>query len=816
MIRKTFNPGWYVRKEGQPGPGLGPLTLPHDAMIAEQRGPGVKNGHNSGYFPGGIYHYRKSFAVPPEWRTKTVFFEFEGVYMNSEVRLNGQLIGGRPSCYANFYVAAECHLRFGQENLLEVSAHNEREPNSRWYTGSGIYRNVNLLLGGRVHILPDGFKLTAREIQPERTLVEAALALANQGVESRTVRVAVDLRAPDGALAARQETGAILRPGESVGLRLALAVENPELWSPEQPSLYTCRVQVLAGEEAIDEAEETIGLRTLELDARRGLRINGRELKLRGACIHHDNGVIGSCTLEDAEERRVRILKASGFNAIRSAHNPLSRAMLAACDRLGMLVVDELTDVWLTPKTAQDGAQYFREWWQRDLEAMVAKDYNHPCVILYSTGNEIPGISTPEGLDWNRRLAEKVRELDATRFVIHSINGWHLLTAALAGKSRSVGAPEDDPRRATSGFTNPLMRLVNRFMDQVLALPWVDWGSREVFAALDVAGYNYMSGRYALDGKRYPQRVICGSESFPPEIARNWRRVKAMPHVIGDFSWTGWDYLGEAGLCTWQYGRNQAKYKPYPCLLADSAIIDITGHRQAQSYLHEIVWGLRQEPYLAVRPLNHAGEPLSKSVWRGTDAIPSWTWPGCESRRAEVEVYADAEEVELRLNDRTIGRKPAGERCGFKASFRVPYQPGELCAIAYGRDGQEIGRTVLRTAGPELRLHVQAERTAMSANGADLAYLNITLGDAEGIVNPLADRPVRVKVEGAGTLLGFGSANPLSTERFTDGEYTTYQGRALAVVRAGLEEGRVKITFSAQGCEERSIEIVVGAGEEAL
>jgi beta-galactosidase len=356
------------------------------------------------------------------------------------------------------------------------------------------------------------------------------------------------------------------------------------------------------------------------------------------------------------------------------------------------------------------------------------------------------------------------------------------------------------------------MNAINRFMDFLVCLSGIDRVTKGSYATVDVAGYNYMAGRYAKDGILYPNRVIVGSETFPPEIAKNWRLVKKLQHVIGDFTWAGWDYLGESGVGTWQYGGNQGLFKPYPCILADTPLFDITGHRGTQTYIHEITWGLRKEPYIAVQPVNHYGQKPSRSVWRGSNAIASWTWEGYEGKGAVVEVYADAERVALFLNGSLIGKKPAGDARDFKAIFKTTYQPGELTAVAYAQDGREIGRTTLATAGPELCLHAQSEAATLKADGADLAYINITLADKKGIVKPLADRKVAVQVEGAGTLMGLGCANPLTEEIFADDEHTTYLGRALAVVRAGMKPGTVKVTVSAQGLQTQVLTIPVEAG----
>ncbi len=817
MIRYSFNHNWYLYKENPSSEKslLGPLTLPHDAMLFEKRDPQARNSYNTGYFPGGVYHYTKRFIALEEYRNKLAIFEFEGVYMDSQVFLNGLLAGGRPYGYSNFFVDAAGLLKIGQENQLEVVARNANEPNSRWYTGSGIYRNVNLWLGSRLHIPPQGVKIATREISSQLAVVTVDTTITNQDECHRDFRLVTELRGQDGEIAALAVTSESAGAGQTTTIRRAIQVSQPVLWSPEHPSLYTCHTRLLAEDAVLDEDRETFGIRLLSLDAQNGLRLNGQMIKLRGGCVHHDNGVIGACTLEAAEQRRVRQIKASGFNAIRSAHHPMSKAMLDACDRYGLLVMDEFSDAWFHHKTDHDYAAYFRDWWESDIQAMVDKDYNHPCVVLYSIGNEINETATAEGVEYSRKLADKVRSLDDTRYVINCINGWYsyFTTLGMWGTRRKgIGDQSVDTaikKRITSLPTNQVMNLMNRFMDLLVRLPGVDRCARQAYATVDVAGYNYMAGRYIVDGIHYPRRVICGSETYPPEIAKNWRLVKALPYVIGDFSWTAWDYLGEAGLCTWQYGGNQNLFKPYPCILADSAIIDISGQRQAQSYLHEIVWGLREGPYIAVQPINHAGERLSRSVWRGSNAIASWTWHGYEGRKAVVEVYAAADVVELFLNGRSLGKQSCGERHAFQAIYRIHYQPGQLTAVAYAKDGTEIARSSLQTASHTLQIDARPEVVRLKADGADLAYIPISLADEDGTVNPLADRLLTVQVEGAGTLLGFGSANPFSEERFVDQVHTTYQGRALAVVRAGWEAGMVKVTISAEGCETKVLEILV-------
>ena len=426
MISESFNSNWFFYRETDLNakPAATPITLPHDAMLLEKRDPMTKNGFNTGYFPGGIYHYSKIFFAPEEYRCKNIIFEFEGVYMNSEVYINSQRAGGCPYGYSNFYIAADGFIKYGQDNEIEVVVHNENEPNSRWYSGSGIYRNIKIMVGNLLHIVPHGVKITTKEIHEHRAVLEVATRVVNNGKDASEVRLQTEFYRKDGEIATTDEVRTVVNAGETARLMQTIYIDNPVLWSVDRPNLYTCSTKMLNGENVIDEDKETFGIRMLALDSNNGLRINGEVIKLRGGCMHHDNGVIGACTLEAAEDRRVRLMKESGFNAIRSAHNPMSKAMLDACDRHGVLVMDEFSDIWCRNKTRYDYSLYFREWWERDLQAMVDKDYNHPCVVLYSIGNEITETAIPEGVEFSRKLAERVRSLDPTRFTINSINGW--------------------------------------------------------------------------------------------------------------------------------------------------------------------------------------------------------------------------------------------------------------------------------------------------------------------------------------------------------------------------------------------------------
>lgn len=814
MRVERFDESWFVARDGADAERIGPLTVPHDAMLHEARDPETPNSHHTGFFPGGVYRYSKTFSAPEEWRGGRVVLEFEGVYMRSEVFVNGHLVGGRPSGYAIFHVVLDDLLDFGADNHLEVVAYNDQMPNSRWYTGSGIYRPVNLLVGGAVGVAPNGLRLSTRSIDDAgRALLDVTTELVNQSAASRELTATIQLAGPDGAIVATAEERVTVDPGEKMSVPQLVSVPDAARWSPDDPQLHVATVVVSDGERVLDEATTTFGIRTLDVDAERGLRINGHPVKLRGACIHHDNGVIGAHTLDAAEDRRIRLLKESGYNSIRSAHNPASRATLRACDRYGVLVIDELTDAWWRPKVAFDGSREFEEWWERDLESMVDKDLNHPSVVMYSIGNEITETATERGVELNRSLVERTRELDPTRFTTNCINGFLNLIAPkddekLAKKNAAKRAEGEAPNKNLIVILNYLIAILEKTLNRIVRLNAVDKRTRDAFAAVDVAGYNYMQGRYRLDARRHPRRVIVGSETNPSDTVAIWQEIADLPNVIGDFVWTGWDYIGEAGYAAIHYEQRRQLFSPWPGLLCGTPVIDITGQRQTQSYLNEIVWGLHPGPYLAVQPVNHAGE--KKSVRSGrTDSIRSWAWEGCEGREATVEVYADAARVDLLVDGALFGSEPAGPDHGFRATFSVPFRAGELVAVAYSADSGEIGRDRLKSAGAGLRLRAAPECTALRADGADLAYVPIEITDDDGIVRPLADREVTVVVSGAGTLLGFGSAEPITAEGFSTNCHTTYFGRALAVVRAGHTEGDITIRVTADGCEAVTIVLPV-------
>lgn len=751
MEKLNFNQNW--RCNGKP------VTLPHDAQIREKRSAQASDGGH-GYFPGGVYTYEKTFAAPAEWTGKKVLIEFEGVYRNCTVSLNGKEIGGHRYGYTTFALPLE-NLNFGGENTLTVVADNSKLPNSRWYTGSGIYRPVWLYVGGEDRVEYRGVKITTVSIDPAVIRVEV----------NATAEAKVEILDGDTVIASG-------KPGE-------ITVPDAKLWSDETPNLYTCRVTV--GEDAV---EEKFGIREIKWN-NRGLFINGKETLLRGGCIHHDNGILGAACYDESEWRRVRIMKEAGFNALRMAHNPCSRAMLEACDHYGMYVMDETFDMWYNRKNKFDYGNDFESCWEADTAEMVQRDYNHPSVILYSIGNEVAEPFEAKGVETGKAMVELIHGMDQTRPVTCGLNLMILSRAAKGQgiyqdgeqKTGTEGKKQKEGGNASLAF-NIMASFIGTGMNKGGNSPKVDAIATPIIDALDIAGYNYGSGRYPLEEKQHPERIIFGSETFPQDIYKNWEMVKKYPYLLGDFMWTSWDYLGEAGIGAWSYTGGMPFNRPYPWVLAGAGVIDITGKPDGSCRYASSVWGLEKAPRIAVKPVNHPGVRPSKSVWRGTNAMESWAWSGCEGNKAEVEVYSDAAMVELLLGGKSLGKKKIKE-C--KAIFKTKYAPETLTAVAYAADGRELGRTSLSSATGKTHIRLSPEKS-----NSDIVYIPVEIVGENGVVESNADRKLTVTVEG-GELLAFGSANPCTEEQYHTGTFTTYYGRALAIVRVS---GECKITVT--------------------
>lgn len=818
MIKENFNRDWIVKKtaasmtESVLGNADVPkeikVTLPHDAMIFEKRSISSPAGGACGFYSGGDYEYTKKLYVCENEADQTFILEFEGIYNRGYIYVNGALAGSVNYGYTGLFVDITPYLYFGKENVITVKAINSDVPNSRWYTGSGIYRPVFLYKGGIVRIDANGLRISAPEVSAEIAAVKVETKIQYDAKVRKRVFVKTEIIAPDGSVSAKETSQVSLFEQTDTVQMQRIYVKTPQLWSVEYPNLYHCKVTVCDEDKVLDTAESTFGIRKLELNPSDGLKVNGEKVLLRGGCIHHDNGPVGAATFDRAEERRIELLKAAGFNSVRISHNSSSKALLDACDRLGMLVMEESYDTWVLAKSQFDSSLVFTENWERDLEDIVRKDFNHPSVFMYSIGNEIMDLGTMDGAKWGRKLADKVRELDSTRYVTNAINSMVTLMDNLPAVVSDLGlvsAEQFAQAGEKEGGINEIMTALFGQMNYLSTHPDVEKKLSEAYSTLDLIGLNYMRDSYE-QMENYPNRVFYGSETLPPDIDLNWKRVKNMPACIGDYTWTAWDYIGETGVGIVTYDDKLSFTKQYPAYLAYCGDLDITGYRRPISYWREIVFGLRREPYIAVQLPEHYGQKAMCTPWSRPTCVSSWTWRGYEGKNCLTEVYSDAPEVELFVNGKSAGKLPAGEENRFCAVFDTIYEPGEVKAVAYYADGtkKEYG---IKTAEEEVVLTVVPDKCEMKED--DLSYVTIELTDRNKVVQTSEARKVRLTVEGAGSLQGFGSGNPVSEENFFDTERTTYYGRAIAVIRAGTETGSIKLIAEAEGIETVTVEMQV-------
>ena len=749
------------------------VVVPHDWSIMDKADgsppfdPSMISGQDSGYIPGGIGWYRRHLNLTPAEAAKVIRLDFEAIYMDADVWVNGEHLGRHHYGYTAFALDLTGKLHAG-DNVIAIRA-DHRDPSSRWYAGSGIIRPVKLEILDRVHFDPDSIAVTTPVANEDRGLVSVKFAISNSYAKPETVELRSRVISGQGTTVAEaRETRSVAAGGRLAAMQ-TLQLFKPLLWSPDSPNLYTLVQEIRVGAATLDERRTRFGVRTVTIDARDGLRINGKPVKMRGGDIHHDNYMIGAAGAPDADRRKVELMKAAGYNAIRNAHNPASQATLDAADELGMLVIDEAFDSWNKSKKPEDYSRFFRADWEKDVDSLVVSGRNHPSVVLWSIGNEIPETGTSLGVETARRLAARVHASDPTRPVTQAIN--------------------NDPPQSTAQA-----------------------------AVLDVPAFNYHAELFTKDHEKLPDKPMFTAESLPKQVFAYWREVETKPWVIGDFVWTAVDYLGESGIGWMGYSEDWQKLGPYPWHLAYCGEIDATGRKRPAAYYREVVWKTGIDPISAFvrQPVGTEDLPDRHLYqvdpyhldWSLDDVHPSWTWPGQEGKPLEVVVYSEFPDVELFVNGKSLGRKAVGLETEYKASFRVPYAPGQLTAVGY-RNGREAGRWSLQTAGAPASAKVSVDRSQVTANGEDLAYATVELIDANGL--PVyaqdADRAVHVRVSGAGALAGIGNGNPRDASSFQSGNRKTFHGRVVVAVRAGLEAGPITIKVDADGLPAREVRI---------
>ncbi|MDR2750231.1 MAG: DUF4982 domain-containing protein [Clostridiales bacterium] len=760
MTILDFNDNWLC--ENIDGGSPKTVTLPYDAMIYEKRSEDSLGRHNIGWFEAHDYKYSKKFFVPAEHQSKNIFFEFQGVYRNAEVFINGQMAASRPYGYTSFHIFANSFLSYGLENEITVIAHNSDQPNSRWYSGTGIYRPVCMHVADSKHILLHGIKISTLSANPAVIQVLVKTSCAGE------VSIAIF---DQGSLAA---SASQLTDGETL---ISLNIPNAKLWDLHTPYLYVCKATFFS-----DQASETFGIRTVSWSDE-GFCINNKRVVLRGACVHHDNGLLGACSFPEAERRKIRLLKESGYNAIRSAHNPCSKAILSACDELGMYVLDEYVDLWYIHKTKHDYADLMPNWWRQDLTDMVDKDFNHPSVVMYSTGNEVSETAQPRGIELSAQMTDFLHGLDKTRPVTCGINIFFNFLSSIGLGVYSDEKASKEP--VGSEFFNSLAGIFgDKAMKLGATLYPCDLKTKDAFQTLDIAGYNYGILRYKHDLKKYHSRLILGTETFCRDAYAFWELAKSNPRLIGDFVWAGMDYLGEAGIGSWEYEDYAPKHSSKSGWLSSgSGRLNLIGRAGAEAAYTKVAFEQSAGPIIAVRPVYQKGKH-SPSAWKMTNAIESWSWHGCDSESVFVEVYARAAKAELFINGKSVGTKSFKNDC--RLVFQTAYKDGTVSVDIFDSNSKKTGSASLATAGPETVITIKPEQP--SIHNKELLFALIQLTDSKGILKPMEKRSITLSVSG-GHLLAFGSACPYTLDDFHSGLATTYYGEALAIVRADSESG---------------------------
>ncbi len=728
------------------------LTLPHDWSIEQKIDREAPAGNDGGYYPIGIGWYRKNFKLPASYRKgDKVQLYFEGVYMNSSVYVNGKKVGGHPYGYTSFYCDISDAVVPGKNNVVAVRVDNAQQKNCRWYSGSGIYRHVKLICTPPVHIANWGVNIQTKQISPSEATVVVSAKVKNETSADKAVCLSTLLENVE-----RLSFEKVLVPaGKEVEISQEMKVKQPRLWDLEQPNLYQATVKVMdEGNKVLDETKQTFGIRELKFSTD-GFFLNGKKVLINGGCVHHDNGILGVAAFDKAEERKVRLMKEAGFNAIRTSHNLPSEAFLDACDRLGMLVIDEAFDGWREAKNTHDYSELFDKYWQQDVDAMVLRDRRHPSIISWSIGNEVIERKKIEIVTTAHKLASEVHRYDARP-----------VTSALASWDS-------------------------------------DWEIYDPLAAqLDVTGYNYMIHKSESDHQRVPDRIMWQTESYPRDAFQNWAKVNDHDYIIGDFVWTGIDYIGESGIGRWWYDGDVAGehyQRPlYPWHAAYCGDIDLTGWRKPISHYRSMLYNDTEKLYLAVKEPDGYKGKIRTGLWAVWPTWESWNWPGHEDKNIEVEVYSKYPKVRLSLNDKVIEEKEVNRQTEFKAVFSIPYQEGTLKAEAL-QNGKVMETRVLATASEPVAIRAIAEDKQMKADGEDLAFVQVEAIDKEGRVCPNAEVKLQLNVTGSGTLAAAGNADIKDLDPYTDNKMTTWKGRGLIVVRSTGKSGNAKLTIKAEG-----------------
>ena len=738
------------------------LDLPHDWSIEGKIHPKNPTGGGGGFFPAGIGWYRKTFQAPDAWKTKKTAIYFEGVYMNSEVFINGKSLGVYPYGYSSFSYDLTPYLNFGKENVIAVRVDNSQQVNSRWYSGSGIYRHVWMMVTDPVHVAHWGVGITTPVVSAKKATVLIKTTVKNETSAAQSVVVKTLLWNKSSKSGGNGQMKIMLPANSEKEITQTIQISKPMLWTPETPHLYQAQIQVLKDKKVLDDTKTAFGIRSIKFTAENGFQLNGKTVKLNGGCVHHDNGCLGAAAFDRAEERKIELLKAGGFNAVRTSHNPPSEAFLNACDRLGLLVMDESFDCWKVGKNNNDYSKYFNQWWQRDLETMILRDRNHPSIIMWSIGNEIPERGDHSAIETAKMLANAIKKIDTDRPI----------TSAIVNNGK-------------------------------------DWSKFDTLMAVhDVAGYNYNLYTAPDDHKRVPSRIIVQTESYPKDAFNNWKLVQENNFVIGDYVWTAMDYLGESGIGRWYYSGDvpgehwENNFFPYHGAYCGD--IDLIGWRKPISHYRSMLYNNNEKLYMAVREPEPEPLEIKTTWWSVYPTWESWTWPGFEGKTVQIEVYSKYPKVRLYQNNKLIGEQATTREQQFKATFSVPYSTGVVKAVGVEND-KEMESTMLQTAGVAAKLKLSADRKEILANGQDLSFVTIEITDKDGVFQPNATDRLHFKIDGPGTIAGVDNADLKDVEQYVGNTRKAWKGRALVVIKSNHHAGEIKLSVTSNGLEEKSV-----------
>lgn len=791
----SFDDGWRFIKENPKGaenPSFDDsqwrlLDLPHDWSIEDLpnqtpdsiSGPFSKAAigkMSTGYTIGGTAWYRKSFTVDKADQDKKIYIQFDGVYMNSDVWINGKHVGNHPYGYTSFYYNINQYLNpAGTPNVIAVQVKNEGI-NSRWYTGSGIYRHVWLTTVNPIHIAVWGVFVQTPVVNEKSATINIKTKVLNLEKESKTLTLQVEILDPQGKVTGTSSKEIVVNALNESFFNENINVENPALWSIDNPAMCQAKVSLLSNNKTIDQVTTPFGIRSIHFDTANGFNLNGKTVELKGGCIHHDNGPLGSAAINRAEERKIEMLKKAGFNAIRFSHNPPSPNMLDVCDRYGIVVIDEFADMWEKQKESPDDySKYFKTNWKEDLTSIIERDRNHPSVIMWSIGNEIPQAADTSGVRISKELTDLVRSLDTTRAVTEAMVDMELF---MTGKSS-----------------------------------WEKQGA--IMKNLDVIGYNYNFANYATDHEKYPDRIMYASEFMPPLSLENWTMVEKLPYVIGNFTWSAMDYLGEAGTGVPRLvdvndkgSAMMAFFNPnsWPIINNYQGDLDLIGNRKNSSYYQHVVWRMSPVEILVHKPIP-TGKKEITSPWGFPDELKSWNWAGHEGEKIQVHVYTRSQLVKLELNGKPVGEQKVDGNNSITATFNIPYEPGTLTARCFD-NGKETASQTIKTTGKPAAIRLTADRNTISADLNDLSYVNVEVVDADSNVVPDADNIlINFEVSGNGSIAGVGNGNHSDISGFQQPKKKSYHGVCLAIVRPTKTAGTINLIAKGEGLKDGEVTI---------